>query len=290
MRATGSSLAVALLIIVNALGDAAAVADDPNPEKLLEGRGLKRSGMLYVVDSEADFIPQVAKLQPGYRQLKATYDKLATIVQTQAAYDQLNDEWTLVNERLRNVQAEIDTHPPLNNNELRQNWNNLLEAERQLRFRYNELGRDVNLLYRRLVSDAEKERVQGDFEKQREDFLTKSKELRTQGEKIKADYDALARDDSVKKALETLKLSTKARITLGPSPGFKNASAWLTNALRSTSPESLRPARKNTKMTSKGTGTRGRGAAQGKERTGKGATKGTRANPPASGKPEARPE
>jgi hypothetical protein len=290
MRGSRSSLAVASLAVVAALGNAAAPAADPTPEKVLEGRGLKRSGMLYVVDAESDFIPQVAKLQPSYRQLKATYDKLATIVQTQAAYDQLNDEWTLVNERLRNVQAEIDTHPPLNNNDLRQNWNNLLEAERQLRFRYNELGRDVNLLYRRLVPDAEKERVQGEFKKQREDFLAKSKELRTQSDKIKAEYDELARDDAVKKALETLKVSTKARITLGPSPGFKNASAWLANALRATSPESLRPTRKNTKMATKGTGSaKGRGVTTGREKTGKVATKGTRANPPASGEPEARP-
>src|SRR5262249_6104262 len=171
---------------------------------------------LYVVDAESDFVPQVAKLQPSFRELKATYDKLFTVVQNQAEHDFLNDQWTLCNEQLRNVQAEIDAHPPLNNNELRQNWNNLLNAEKQLRFQYNELGREVNLRYRRLVSDGEKERLQGEFQKKREDFLAKSKELRAQADKIKADYDALSRDDAVKKAPDALTLSTKARVTLGP--------------------------------------------------------------------------
>ena len=201
MRATRSSLAIALLAVVAALEATAAVAADPAPEKILEGRGLKRSGMLYVVDAESDFVPRVAELQPSFRELKATYDKLFAVVQNQAEYDFLNDQWTLCNEQLRNVQAEIDAHPQLTNNELRQNWNKFLNAEIQIRYQYNELAREVNLRYHRLVSDAEKERLQGEFQKKREDFLAKSKELRAQADKIKADYDALSRDDAVKKAL-----------------------------------------------------------------------------------------
>jgi hypothetical protein len=290
MRGVRSSLAVALLAVAAASGHASTAADDPSPEKILEGRGLKRSGMLYVVDAESDFISQAAKLQPAYRQLKADYDKLAAVMLNQTEYDQLNDEWTLVNERLRNVQAEIDTHPPLNNNELRLNWNNLLAAERQLRFHYNELGREVNLRYRRLVSDSEKERLQGAFQKQRDDFVEKSKDLRAQAEKLKSDYDALNRDDAVKKALEALKGSTKARITLGPSPGFKNASTWLTNALKNTSPDSLKPARNGPRNTRPGKGaTRGTGTTPAQERPAKGATKGPRAKPATSGEPADRP-
>ena len=200
MRPTRSCLAVALLAVVAALGDAAAIAADPTPEKVLEGRGLKRSGMLYVLDAESDFVPRVAKLQPSYRQLKASYEKFATVVINQAEYDVLNDRWTLVNEQWGNVSAEIDAHPPLSNNELKQNWQNLLDTERQLRIQYNELRREVNLRYRRLVSDSERERLQGEFLKQREEFLTKSKELRELADKIKTEYSELSQAESVKKA------------------------------------------------------------------------------------------
>jgi hypothetical protein len=255
MRAIPSRLAVALLTIVAPLGDDSAVAADPTPEKVLEGRGLKRSATLFVLDQESDFVPQVAKLKPGYQQLKATFTKLAAVLQNQAEYDYLNDQWTLVNEQLRNVQAEIDDHPPLSNNVLRQNWNNLLDAEKQLRYQYNALGREVNLRDRRLVGDREKERLQDEFKKQREDFLEKSKELREQADKIKAEYDKLSRDEAVKKALVALKASTKGGVALGPSPAFKNASAWLTSAVRSTSPEALKPkvARRSLGGTSKNT-------------------------------------
>jgi hypothetical protein len=285
MRATRTSLAIALLAIVAALGDAAAFADDPNPEKVLEGRGLKRSGMLYVVDQESDFVPQVAKLKPGFQQLKTTFTKLAAVMQNQAEYDYLNDQWTLVNEQLRNVQAEIDAHPPLSNNVLRQNWQNLLDAEKQLRYQYNELGREVNLRYRRLASDGEKERLQGEFQKQREDFLEKSKDLRAQADRIKVEYDKLSKDGAVKKALESLKLSTKGSVGLGPSLGFKNASNWLNEAVKSTSPESLKPraARKSARTTTKG-------AAKKKEAPAKKAAKDTGAKTAKSDDEPARPD
>ena len=283
MRDNRSSLAFALVAVVTALGTARAIADDPKPEKVLEGRGLKRSGMFYVLDAESDFVPRVAKLQPSYRQLKASYDKFATVVINQAEYDALNDRWTLVNEQWGNVSAEIDAHPPLSNNELKQNWQNLLDTERQLRIQYNELRREVNLRYRRLVSDSERERLQGEFLKQREEFLTKSKELRELADKIKTEYSELSQDESVKKALAALKLSTKARISLGPSPKYRKASDWLTKAVRSTSPESVKPVKRDVKNAPKSKGTTPK-----KGRSSKGATKETGANPPASGGPGAR--
>jgi hypothetical protein len=65
----------------------------------------------------------------------------------------LNDPWPGVNQRLRDIQAEIDTHPPLTNNLLRESWQNLLARKRQLRYEYNELNTQVTLRYRRLVPD-----------------------------------------------------------------------------------------------------------------------------------------
>jgi hypothetical protein len=288
MRVVRNSSAIVLLAMVAGLvGDASTIAADSTPEQVLKDRGLKRSGMLYVLEAESDFIPMVAKLQPDFRQLKATYDKLAAILINQAEYDALNDQWTLVNERWGNVSAEIDAHPPLSNNLLKQNWQNLLEAERLLRYQYNELRREVNLRYRRLVPDSEKERLRGAFLKQREEFLEKSAELRTQAGKIQDEYRALAQDEAVKKALDALKLSTKARLALGPSPEFKKASPWLTNAVKTTSPESLKPkgGRKVLKNTPKG-----KGATPGKPGAARSASKGGQATSAGSGEAKGRPD
>ena len=212
-----------LLVALGTLGGAASMAAEQTPEELLASRGLKRSGVLFILEAESEFVPKVTKLLPDYRQLKRVYDKLATAMQIQAEYDVLDDQWTLVNEQLRNVQAEMDAHPPTSNNELKQSWQNLLEAERQLRFQYNELRREVNLRNKKLVSDSEKKQLEHDFLKQRDDFLESSRELRALADTIKNNYNALSQDETVKKSLDALKISTKARVSLGPSPDFKKA-------------------------------------------------------------------
>jgi hypothetical protein len=293
MRDTRSSLATVLLVVLGTLGAAASMATEPTPEVFLASRGLKRSGVLFVVEGETEFVPKVNKLLPDYRQLKGLYDKLDTVMRFQAEYDVLDDQWTLVNEQLGNVQADIEAHPPTSNNELKQSWQNLLEAERQLRFQYNELRREVNLREKKLVSDSEKKQLERDFLKQRDDFLESSRELRASADKIKDNYDALAQDAAVKKSLEALKISTKARVSLGPSPDFKKASAWLINAVRSTSPESLKPKarKKSSKNTANGKSTaKGKEATSGAKRSNNSAKKGAGDNDPAASEPVATPK
>jgi hypothetical protein len=155
MFGTRSWWAAGLLAVLSLVVGSAAIAS--GPDDVLESRGLTRSGMLYVLDAEAGFLEKVGKLQPSHLELKRLYDKLFAIVRNQFEYDQLNGPWTGVNEWLRNVQAEIDTHPPLSNNLLRENWQNLLASERQLRYEYNELNTQVTLRYRKLVPDWQKE-------------------------------------------------------------------------------------------------------------------------------------
>jgi len=219
-------------------------ASDSKPEDVLNGRGLKKLGLIYVLEGEADFLKKLAKVQPLYDQMTSSYSKLDAIVRNQNEYDAMDVQYKLLTERLRNVRAEIDAHPPLSNNELRQNWNDLLEAEKQLRFQRNGLDRELDLRWKTLVSDSQREKLFNEFQKLRRDFLTESRDLRAISEGVGENYGRLAKDDAVKKALSALRASTKARVELGPSPEFKRKSALLRNAERAFSPESLTPKQK----------------------------------------------
>jgi hypothetical protein len=182
MLATRSSLATALLVAVGSLGGVASKAAEQTPEELLASRGLKRSGVLFILESETEFVPKATKLLPEYRQLKGLYDKLATAMQIQAECDVLDDQ---------------------------------------------------------------------------------------------------------------LKSSTKARVSLGPSPDYKKASAWLINAVRSTSPESLKPKvrKKSSRNTISGKNTaKGKEATSGAKRPNNSAKKGTGDNDPAASEPVASPK
>ena len=218
MRNTRSILATALLLTLGRVGGPAsiAIAADQTPEEVLKSRGLKRSGTVYILDADPKFVPNVAKLRPSYQQLYSVYRKLAPMIQMQAEYDLLDDQWTVVNEQLRNVQAEIDAHPPLSNNELRQNWQNLLEAERQLKLQYNALSPPRSICTTRLPSYAEKENLPGRVPQTAQGVPGKVQDLRKLVDRIKDDYTALSKDVAVKKSLATLKLSMKGGAFLAP--------------------------------------------------------------------------
>jgi len=268
-----------LLAVLGTLHGSAAIAADQTPEEVLKSRGLTKSGTLYVLDAEADFHAKFAKVQPLYLQVRELYNKLAVIVQYQYEYDEIDNRYTLVTEQLRNVQAEQDSFPPTSNNVLKQQWQELLELERQLRFQRNELNRELNLRYKNLVPDWQKEKLSEEFQKRREEFLKETRDPRAVAATIKEKYGELSKDEAVKKALVALRLSTKARVDLGPSLEFKRKSTQLKNAETELSPVNLARRKAVPKKTKK---------AQTESKS-KIAPKGKRATPPDSGKTGADP-
>jgi hypothetical protein len=258
---------VSLLAVTAVIGSAAVMASEPTPDEVLKSRGLTRAGQIYVLDAEErGFLEGMAKIQPRYAEMEALYLKLAAIVYGQEQYDALDIEYHLATERLRNVGAEIDDFPSTSNSELKQQYRNLLDLEKQLSFHRNALNRELNLRYKNLVPDWKKEKLFTEFQEKRQNFLTESGSLRAQGEDVKARYGKLSKEEEVKKAIAALRLSRKARVDLGPSVEFKKKSSLLKNAERTISPESLthKPGSKKGSQKGKldtpaGTGKRGRG-------------------------------
>src|SRR5262249_17334916 len=151
---------------------------DGNPAEVLESRGLTRSGAYYVLDAESEFLEKLVEVQPLYDQLRGLFTRLAVIAQSDSEYDEIDRQRDLVNERIGNVQAEIDAFPSLSNNLLKQRWQELLELERQLRVQWDELNRERNLRWRALTPDWQKEKLSQEFRERRADFLKKSRDLR----------------------------------------------------------------------------------------------------------------
>jgi hypothetical protein len=234
-RALYTGTSVLLLLVVGSRDAAAA----DTPESVLQARGLKRMGLTYVLDGEAEFLKKLARIQPQYDEVKNRFANLAAIVENQTVYDEMDARYKLLTEQLRDVQADIDAHPPLNNNLLRQNWYDLLESEKQLRYQRNALDRELDLRWETLVPESKRERLLAEFQSKRRDFLQDSRDLLEQADKMNENYGQLAKDDAVKKALEAIRTETKSRVALGPSPEFKRKSALLKNAEKAYSPASV---------------------------------------------------
>jgi hypothetical protein len=239
MSRNRSLWAAGLLAVLGALQGTAAVADLEAPEEVLKSRGLTKSGSAYVVALEADFREKYAKVEPLYRQLRELYTKLFAIAKYQYEYDDMDQQYDMVTEQLRNVQAEQDAFPSTSNSVLKQQWAELLELERQLRLQRNALNRELNLRYKNLVSDRQKEKLSDEFQKQRENFLKEAQAPRALAEEIKKRYGELSKDPAVKKALDELRRSTKSSISLGPSAEFRKKSTQLKNAEAELSPRNF---------------------------------------------------
>jgi hypothetical protein len=240
-------LATILLLLLVAASPGAVAGGEP--EGVLKARDLKKSGLTYVLAGEAEFLEKLADIQPHYDQVRILYSNLAAIMQNQAGYDEMDAQYKNLTEQLRDVQAEIDAHPPLTNNILRQNWNDLLQMEKQLRFQRNALDHELDLRWKTLVPEAKRERLLDEFRRKRQDFLTESRGLLAQADTLNETYDRLAKDEAVKKALDAIRTATKARVALGPSPEFKRKSTLLKSAEKAFSPAGLtaRQKRRNTK-------------------------------------------
>jgi hypothetical protein len=231
--------AAGLVAVFVAAQSATAIEADQTPEELLKSRGLTKSGSVYTLDQEAEFLKKIANVQPLYRQVRELYDKLVVIAQKQYAYDEIDNQYNVATEQLRNVQAEQDAFPSTSNNVLKQQWAELLEMERQLRIQRNALNRELNLRYKNLASNREKETLTADFQKQRENFLKETKEPRALAEKIKEKYGELSKDEAVTKAIAAVNAATKTRANLGPTAEFRKKSAQLKSAEAELSPQNF---------------------------------------------------
>lgn len=220
--------------------NAAAMASEPTPEEVLKGQGLTKAGLLFVLDAEQGFLDGMAKIQPRYAELEVFYQKISAVVANQDAYDELDREYAVVTQQYRDVGAEINAFPTTSNSELKQQYRNLLDLEKQLSFRRNELNAALDLRYKTLTPDWKREELIKDFQAKRQEFLTTSRGLRAQGDEVIARYVMLAKDNAVKGALSALGNSTKTKVELGPSPEFKKKSTLLKNAERMLSPETSR--------------------------------------------------
>ena len=105
-----------------------AVLKAQTPEEVLKSRGLTKSGTRYVLDAEAGFLEEFARVQPRYGELKALYQNLKSIADDQDRYNAIDMTFKSVRAELRNVRAAIDDFPPgFSNNIRKQEWADLLE-------------------------------------------------------------------------------------------------------------------------------------------------------------------
>jgi serine/threonine protein kinase len=197
------------------------------PDDVFKARGLTRIGPLYILDAERDFLKSLPKITPLYGEVKARFVQLAAVYQSWAEYDARNFEYKDLLARSRAIRAEIEAVPPNTNNLLKQE---LLDLEKRVKVQLNDLDRELDFRYSKLVGQNQCETLFGEFQEKRAEFLKESRSLRARGDEIKGRYQALSKDDTLTSAIKEQRRSTKTSLDLGPSQAFTTRSVELKKA------------------------------------------------------------
>jgi serine/threonine protein kinase len=228
------------------------VANGPTRwEDALKMRGLMKTGTLYTLDEEREFLAGFAEVEPLWGELNTLYST-GTLVEAS-----LNEYWARrgyrddVNLELQDVRAQIRGFVSPDYRLQNQAWQNLLAREKALQIELNGLNQELQDRWDHIMPESQQKVLFTTIEGTRGRFLTQSRSLRALSDKITARYAELDKDDTVRTAIKELGLATKTPLDLGPSLEFKNRSTRLKGwkvAQKNFSPSQRRkapPQRKN---------------------------------------------
>jgi clan AA aspartic protease (TIGR02281 family) len=227
---------IALVILGPALAVAcagsAALADDSHPEDVLKSHGLsvRRGGSTYVLAAESE-------VQLKLNEAQRIFKQLSVALRQQHEFEQVALErrrWVpgLLEERIvlrRQIQAVNRQDVILHN---------------QLAARFNEINDQLGLLELTTGDPRVKQDIDNLVSQQRANYIQAILNLRELVDSTRRQYAELARDETVKSALNALSSKSKSPIKLGPSRGFDDSVKQLVNREKSVLSKAIEMRRK----------------------------------------------
>ncbi len=208
-----------------AASNGAALADD-GPAGVLEAKGLRKAGLVYILPAEADVAKAAGAVRSAQQKLGVVMGEQAEVEGQIEANKQMVVEFTQQRRILRE----------------QMNGANSTAERNQYVNQLNELGDRVNLLHSGHDEEEEARKQAGAAtSERREDYLQKLMELGNLIEDVDATYAKLQADAEVKAAIDALNVGAKvnARVTLGPSKAYQASARALRKAQGSVHSETI---------------------------------------------------
>jgi hypothetical protein len=229
-------------------GDSGATArtqrapEEPLPEaEPLVRRGLTRSGKYYVVATEQEFAEGWSKVRPLIDSMQAAWDAWEAAAQAEAQFQQLDATRIELADQIKAIRSEMATR-----DRLVRRWHqpDLDAAEANLKG----VRAQLDEAKKGRVGPAKMKSLQDDFLNRKEEFLAATGDLEGLFKKLRAEYDALRKDEEVRGALRVLKEKKKLNVSLGPSDDVTNAARRVERVRRMVAP-AMKAAQKSKKRT-----------------------------------------
>ena len=224
-----------LLLVSVWLGSAPARAADSSSQKVLQEKGLTKSGTVYLIEDEK---PVLEKL----KEVKAAFAAYAQVVERQAEQQQavlnlaqMQLEQAELQQELNMMNQQINSQPRVSGRlgRLVAAQNAPMIAQRnQMQAAISQMSAGQRTLKAQLPQPKDKAALEAEAKKKGDAFKVALTDLRPMVDDVTKKYADLEADASVVKAKHELQQTTHTNIKLGPSDAFKAAARYLDQAER----------------------------------------------------------
>jgi hypothetical protein len=202
-----------------------AVAD--SPEAVLKSSGLKPSGPLYILETEAEAKMKLSDIKQIARQLKSAkaqqeaygtaQDHQALIRNLTAQLNEIRAESNAVGQRMNQVPRYRGRY---SNYFVQEQRAEMMAYRNQLNAEVNQQNALLNQVKSHPFDPKLKDKLDSEVKSRQDDYQQAVSDLSQLVKSTQEKYGALAKDPGVKKALESLELKIRPSPKLGPSHEF----------------------------------------------------------------------
>lgn len=218
------------------VGNGGAIAATPTPEDVLRERGLTRSGVYFVLKSEADVFAAVKHIRPAMVRMTTAGDKIIDNMVIEANFHEADDMRIWLAGQIQIYDIEIPMMP-------RQTYEQKARAQQAMAER-NVLRENLviaraqaDTLRKRRLSPQQVEKLGLAFDKCKTEFVREREEMGPVVNATMKEYSELNADTAVRNALNAYGTMNKFKARIGPSPAMVKSIGGLKEVERAYSPE-----------------------------------------------------
>ncbi len=250
MRRVASGWIVGLLFgWVFLAGTGSLLAAEPPSEKMLEKRGLKRAGELFVLEAETpvrEKAQEVRNLARDWRHARAIQNSTLSESQYQATIKELTNELNQLKAQSNAAQQTMNRLPKMrsrrggtffSNNYVTEEYQELNYYKNQLQMEINQRNAFLSQLRSQPFDPKARIRADADAETKKTALQEAVTELRKLVDDAHAKYEVVKKDTEVSKWLQIPEGPAHIKPKLGPSRPFLNDVKLLEQLERQLSPE-----------------------------------------------------
>jgi hypothetical protein len=217
-----------LLLVCLGLVEGQANGGDSEFEAALKAKGLSKTLSTWVIEDEK---PVLAAM----KEARAVFYSFAQVAERKSAAELLAAQSKMLDAQRAELQSNLNVlnqqiaqmpNPATGMGRQAKYYkqtaanNPLLAQKSQLQAALTETNQTQQAIKSQIPAPKDKATIDAEVKNKQEAFKTTLTDLRKQIDEVTKKYEALAADETVKKSIDHLKESTKAKVKLGPSDHF----------------------------------------------------------------------